>query len=58
MLMNQNPGKSIQELEKIKIELEMKRNYFGEFTINVLHNDLKEHYENFKEDLDEECTPA
>lgn len=56
--MNQNPGKSIQELEKIKIELEMKRNYFGEFTINVLPNDLKEHYENFKEDLDEECTPV
>lgn len=58
MFMNKNADRTIQELEQIKIELEMKRNYFGEFTINVLPNHLKEHYENLEEDLNDECIPA
>lgn len=47
--MQNNHAQSIQELEQLKIELEMKQNYFGAFTTNVLSNDLREHFEDQKE---------
>ncbi|MBO1307193.1 hypothetical protein JZO70_13530 [Enterococcus sp. 669A] len=47
--MQNNHAQSIQELEQLKIELEMKQNYFGAFTTSVLSNDLREHFEDQKE---------
>lgn len=44
--MKENNTRSIQEIEQMKIELEMKQNYYGAFMTNVLSNEHKEHMEN------------